>query len=347
MKVVYSFNKVGLEAQLWEREISRVSSARLQLIPFNHQRYLDPNQYIRAQLLDNLYYERNPDLLRMYADIEEQLRKHDAKVLLVDNCPPYHPEFLRGLSVYKMLRIADGPISAYDRDFAYLHAYDHVLFHSPAYSRDLSMTQKLQYCGARRYDLWPLWLFDSAYDANRDEASILSSPRPVDVAFVGALHIGKMEELSRIKRHFRSRCAMYGLANLKRNMYFNFRYGMPGWIRPIRIDQYVPLYQRAKIGFNIHNRGKYTVGNFRMFELPANGVMQVCDGSEYLGHFFGPGEIVGADEISVIIERIEYFLSHERERHEIALQGFRAAVGRHRFAHRIEQLADVLDAAHV
>jgi spore maturation protein CgeB len=345
MKVIYSFNKTGAEAQLWEREISRTASARVQLVPFNHQRYLDPNKYLRAQLLDNLYYERNPGLLRMYADIKEQLREHGAKVLLVDNCPPYHPEFLRELSVYKMLRVADGPISAYDRDFAYLHAYDHVLFHSPAYSRDLTMAQKLRYCGARRFDLWPLWLFESAYDAVRDESNILSSVRPMDVAFVGALHVGKMEELARIKRHFRSRCAMYGLAGLKRNVYFNLRFGMPGWIRPIRLDQYVSLYQRTKIGFNIHNRGKYTVGNFRMFELPANGVMQVSDGSEYLSEFFGPNEIVGADEVDQMIERIEYYLSHEQERREIALLGYRAVLDRHRFARRIEHLADIVDAA--
>jgi spore maturation protein CgeB len=347
MKIIYSFNKVGLEADLWEREIAGASSARIKLIPFNHQKYLDPNRYLRAQSLDNLYYERNPGLSQMYADIQEQLRIHDAKALLVDTCPPYHPEFLRGLSIYKILRVADGPISAYDRDFAYLHAYDHVLYHSPAYSRDLTMAEKLQYCGARRHDLWPLWLFESAHDARRDEASVMSGARPIDVAFVGALHVGKMAELARIKRHFGSRCAMYGLANLKRNVYFNLKYGMPGWIRPIRMDEYVSLYQRAKIGFNIHNRGKYTVGNFRMFELPANGVMQVSDGSEYLGHFFGRDAIVGADEVDAMIERIEYFLDHEQERREVALQGYRTALGRHRFAHRVEQLADMLDAARV
>jgi spore maturation protein CgeB len=347
LKVIYSFNKVGLEADLWEREITRASSARMELIPFNHQRYLDPNRYLRAQQLDNLYYDRDPGLMQMYEDIQEQLRRHGAQGLLVDNCPPYHPEFLRGLSTYKILRTSDGPISAYDRDFAYLHAYDHVLYHSPAYSRDLTMAQKLAYCGARRADLWPLWLFESAYDASHGETNILSGPRPIDVAFVGALHVGKMAELARIKRHFRSRCAMYGLANFKRNVYFNLRYKMPGWIRPIRMDEYVSLYQRAKIGINIHNRGKFTVGNFRMFELPANGVMQISDGGEYLEHFFGPGEIVGAEDIDEMIERIEYFLGHERERREIALQGYRAAIERHRFAKRVEQLAELLEAARV
>jgi hypothetical protein len=346
VKVLYSFNKVGKEADLWERELSRASTSRIQIVPFNHQAYVDPNRYLRAQLLDNLYYDRNPNLLRLYDDIKAQLLNHRADALLVDNCPPYHPEFLRGLSVYKMLRICDGPVAAYDRDFAYLHAYDHILFHSPAYSRDLTMARKLEYCGARKSDLWPLWLFDSAYDPSCDEARIRSAPRPKDIVFVGALHRDKMESLAKIKRHFRSRCTMYGLSSVKRNLYFNLRHGMPGWIKPIGFDQYVSLYQQAKIGFNVHNRGKFTVGNFRMFELPANGVMQISDGGEYLQEFFAPGaEIVGADEVDRLIEHLEYFLAHEQLRIDIAIQGYRAVLGRHRLAHRIEHLADMLESA--
>ena len=37
-------------------------------------------------------------------------------------------------------------------------------------------------------------------------------------------------------------------------------------------------FRYAKIGFNVHNRGDYTVGNYRMFELPANGAMQIMSG---------------------------------------------------------------------
>lgn len=346
MKVLYSFNKEGQEAQTWMREVSAASTSRLQLIPFNHRPYLDPNRYIRAQLLDNLYFVQDPRLLRMYRDLTEQLRAHAPDVLLVDTCPPYHPEFLRTLSLYKVLRTSDGPISAYDRDFAYLHAYDHVLYHSPAYSRDLTMAEKLAYCGARRCDLWPMWLFDGAYDATRGEADLRLDQRPLDVVFVGAFHLGKMADLAAIKRHFGRRCTMRGLISPKKNAYFNLRYGLPGWIRPIRWDEYVPLYQQAKIGFNVHNRGKFTVGNYRLFELPANGVMQVSDGGEYLGHFFEPGrEIVAAETAAATIERIEYFLTHPQERRAIAAQGFRAAVQRHRFAHRVQQLADILEAA--
>jgi hypothetical protein len=339
MKVVYSFNKKGREAEIWERELADSSSSSLEVIPFNHDAYLDVNQYLRAQLLDNLYFERTEGLLRMYADIERLISSSGADVLLVDNCPPYHPEFLRQLPVYKALRVNDGPLAAYDRDFAYLHAYDHVLYHSAAYSKDMTMPEKLEYCGARRYDLWPLALFDAAFDKQLSERELFSENRDIDVVFIGSFARGKMPVLARIKKYFGRRCIMHGLTSPLRNVYFNAKYGFPGWMTPIPIDDFSKLYRRSKIGFNIHNRGKYTVGNFRLFELPANGVMQISDGGEYLNQFFEPGEeIVAADNADSVIQQTDYFLTHEKERKEIAVRGYRAVLARHRFQTRMQEL---------
>ena len=60
MKIIYSFNKKGFEAEYWHREILNASTSKIQFIPFNHDPYLDTNLYIRAQLLDNLYYQQHP-----------------------------------------------------------------------------------------------------------------------------------------------------------------------------------------------------------------------------------------------------------------------------------------------
>ena len=68
----------------------------------------------------------------MYEDITRKMNEVSANVLLVDTCAPHHPEFMRKLNIYKVLGIADGPMSAYDRDFECVHAYDHILYHSPA-----------------------------------------------------------------------------------------------------------------------------------------------------------------------------------------------------------------------
>lgn len=345
MKILYSFNKEGFEADFWTREIAAASTDDVSFVTFNHGTYLNAWRYNRAQLLDNLYFERDSGLERMYADLRATLARERIDAILVDNFHPYHPEFLRTLPVYKVLRTSDGPVAAYDRDFAYVHAYDHVLYHSPAYSRDLTMAEKLRYCGAKQADFWPLAAHDAGFDTSQTEETILAHERDIDVIFIGALHRIKMPFLAQVKKALGRQCRMHGLTNFKRNAYFNVMYGFPGWIRPVPFSQYIPLYQRAKIGFNVHNRGDYTVGGYRLFELPANGVMQISDGGPFLGDFYSVGdEIVGYRNADELIELIRYYLKHDDERRAIAMAGYRRTMRDHRIRQRLHQAAELIAA---
>ncbi|MFL6245829.1 MAG: glycosyltransferase [Thermoanaerobaculia bacterium] len=345
MRILYSFNKRGFEAEYWTREIAAASDASVQFIPFNHGSYLDLGRIVRAQLLDNLYYDRDPALMRLYDAVQEAIAREQADVLLVDNLLPYHPEFLRTLPIYKVQRTTDGPTVAYERDFAYVHAYDHVLYHNPAYSRDLDMREKLLYLGAKRVDFWPLGLFDRMFDETRTEETILAHERDIDVIFVGAMFFDKMPLLAAARKAFGKRVQVYGLCSWKRNVYFNAKYGFPGWVRPIAFEEYVPLYQRSKIGINAHIRGKYTLGSYRMFDLPGNGVMQICDGGEYLPAYYDVGrEIVAYDGPDELVKKIGWYLDHPDERKEIALNGYRAVMSRHRMRQRFHEGAQLIRA---
>ncbi|QWE08965.1 glycosyltransferase [Polynucleobacter ibericus] len=345
MKVIYSYNKEGFEAEYWGREIAAASSHACKFIPFNHGSYLNPYSYIRAQLLDNLYYSSDHRLSRMYAELEALIKSVGANVLIVDNCFPYHPEFLRRLPIYKVLRTSDGPLASYDRDFAYLHAYDHVLFHSPAYSKDIDMREKLRYCGAKNVDFWPLGSFEALCDLSKTPAKIFSSERDIDVVFIGALTPNKMPLLAKVKKAFGRRMRFHGLTNIKKNAYFNFKYGFPGWVRPIPFADYVPIYQRSKIGINVHNRGDYTVGGYRLFDLPANGVMQISDGGPYLNTFFEVGkEIESYRNTDELIDKIKYYLEHDAERQQIAQNGFRRVELDYRIAHLLQKAGEIIRA---
>lgn len=323
MKIIYSYNKTGYEADYWDRELQAASGDEYTVIPFNHGVYLNPRNYLRAQLLDNLYFEKHPQLLRMYRDCEAAIGRHKADVLLVDNCHPYHPEFLWRLQVYKVLRTSDGPLSSYERDFAYAHAYDHILFHSPAYSEDVTMQEKLRRVGARRADFWPLALFDAQHDAKKSVDNILSGERDIDIVFVGSLVPNKMPVLAAVKKAFGRRFKIFGLSGIRKNLYFNVHHHFPSWVRPIAFEDYVSIYQRSKIGINVHNRGKFTVGSYRLFDLPGNGVMQISDGGEYLQKFFEvPSEVESYDSIDELIEKLRYYLQHHEKRNAIAMNGF-------------------------
>jgi spore maturation protein CgeB len=346
MRVLYSFNKTGAEAQFWTREIAAASTEEFTFIPFNHEPFLDPMKYIRAQRLDDLYYDQHPGLMSLYAQIQQTLERERIDALFVDNCPPYHPDWLRQLKVLKVLRTSDGPLAAYDRDFAYVHAYDLVLYHSPAYSADMGMAEKLAYVGARRKAFLPLGVFEATYAAQQTEEQLFAHSRDVELIFVGALHVGKMPLLAQVKKAFGSRCRMHGLTTLKRNVYFNVKYGWPGWVRPIDQSQYVPLYQRSKIGFNVHNRGKYTLGSYRLFELAANGVMQISDGDEYLNDFFKVNhEVVGYGDADELVAKIDHYLTHDDERIAIARNAYRRVWKDYRIKQLLAQAGALIQSA--
>ena len=345
MKIIYSLNKRGYEAEYWLKEISAASDAQATFVPFNHGVYLDSSRYTRAQLLDNMYFDREPGLMRMYDAVQELIAKEEADVLLVDNMLPYHPDFLHKLRIYKVLRTTDGPTAAYDRDIPYVHAYDHVLYNNPAHSPDMDMKEKMLYVGAKRADFWPLALFDQAFDPTKTEDTIMAHERDVDIVFVGSLYFDKMPLLARVRKAFGSRVKMYGQATWKRNAYFNAKYGFPGWVKKLPFEEYVPLYQSSKIGVNVHIRGPYTLGSYRLFELPGNGVMQLSDGGKYLSAYYDVGnEIVGYDDVDDLIRKITYYLDHPDERKRIALNGFRAVMARHRIGRRLREAVDLIRA---
>ena len=145
MKIVYSFNKTGYEARCWEREIANASSEEFTFVPFNHVHYLDPNRYLDSVRLDQLYQAQHPGLMRMYRDFETVVRDERADAIIVTNCPPYHPDYLRRLPAYKVLYSGDDPGATYMRNIPYLHAYDHVFVMAPGYSRDMGLLEKMRY----------------------------------------------------------------------------------------------------------------------------------------------------------------------------------------------------------
>lgn len=81
-------------------------------------------------------------------------------------------------------------------------------------------------------------------------------------------------------------------------------------------------YRGSQLGWNLHN----STGpiNFRTYDLPAHGVLQLCDNRAHLGEIFRLGEeAIGFDSIEECIDRTRYFLAHPEEQRRIALAGWR------------------------
>jgi spore maturation protein CgeB len=331
MNIVFSFNKTGEESAFWKREIAAASIGELVFHPFNHGEILDPSLYATALSLDRLYQARDPRLGRLYDSFEDCLKRSDADAVIVANAPPYHPDYLRRISAYKVLYSADDPGATYLINIPYLHAYDHVFFVAPTYSADMDMKEKMTYAGKINADWLPISVFDFERDAERTEEKVFERERDIDIIYIGGFWRQKLPLLASVKRAFGRRFRLHGFFGVRHNIFMNARYGLGKWVSPVGFGARVALYQRAKIGFNIH-WNEYGLGNQRLYHLPANGVMQISDCADHLHRVFEPGrEIIGYHRASDLIEKLKYFLEHESEREAIARQGYRRTMRDYRF----------------
>jgi spore maturation protein CgeB len=269
------------------------------------------------------------------------LSANHADVLFVTNAPPYHPDFLRTLSVHKVLYSTDDPGATYMRTIPYVHAYDQVMHCAPTYSADMDLGEKLRYAGARRVDWLPLGVFDFEFDTSLNETTILHEDRDIDVVYVGSFFRQKMDFLARVKKKLGKRLRMHGFFRAKHNLWWNVKFGAPGWIRPIDFEERVRLYRRAKLGFNIH-WNEYGLGNQRLYHLSANAVAQICDCAEHVGRIYHPGwEIDTYRSADELLQKIDYYLQHDTERRRLALNAYRRTMAEYRIrtvARRTAQL---------
>jgi spore maturation protein CgeB len=342
MKIIYSFNKSGHEGKCWESEILAAANDEVSFIPFNHGVYLNPDLYDDSVKLDRLYQARDERLFRMYGDLELLINQHQIHSLFVTNCPPYHPEFLRKLPVYKILHTTDDPGATYMRTIPYLHSYQHVMYGGQGYSPDMNLEEKMRYCGMANVDWLPLAAMDFECDPLQSDDRILAHERDLDIVYIGSFFRQKLDLLFKVKKAFRREFHIYGRFLPRHNLYVNFRYGFPGWIRSVTFEERVRLYQRAKIGINIH-WNDFGLGNQRLYHLPANGVMQLCDCARDLNQVFRDGEeVVGYRSADDLIEKIRYYLKHDKERREIAIRGYRRAMQDYRFTKVTQSLGPLI-----
>lgn len=280
-----------------------------------------------AEGLDRLYRQRDPAYMRFLADFVNRYRDYDLLVMSTYNC--IHPEILYHelKKPIKVLGFVDDPVSTYIRGIPYLWAFDGAFYISPSYL-DCYFPQALERWGCSKHFWWPLCPFGVTLPERIDESFF--SKRDFAMVYVGQNYTHKLPRLVRLKRHFQDRFQIYGRWSLKG--YSGLLRGLTGkpalWqrVRSLSHEERTEIYLRTKIGFNLHwSETAAETGNMRMYEVPAHGLMLLCDKAAVNAHekiFVPDREAVYYDSIDDAIERAEYYLAHDRERIEIAWNGF-------------------------
>lgn len=257
-----------------------------------------PGPRLTYSELDRKWKRRDKKLARMYERLNN--RANTKEVLVLYNGANLHPELLKELRTFNAYMCFDDPESSQDLSEPVAKYFDSCFVGNIA-----SLTQ---------YESWnckniffrPLGYFSNYASTNLVVGNSRSVRRDIDVSiFCERESKWRQDRLSYIETHLP-------------NLYARGK----GWKGGFASDkEMLEVYLRSKIGLNIHN----STGpiNLRLYALPANSVMQICDNKYFLGQIFTLGkEVVGFCDIEEVPELVNYYLKNESERNNIAYRGW-------------------------
>ncbi len=249
--------------------------------------------------LDFAWKSKNKDLLNYYDDLARVSEGYD--VLLDFGGGNLHPDFLKQLKIITVFQFNDDPEASEHWSKPVAHAYDICAI------GNIAAIETYKSWGIEHVYWTPHGFFQDDYKPNKSIDELFTQPRDVDVSLL-------CERLTL----YRKRNVDKYVADFPQGVYYGR--GWPKGFLPEK--ERVPLLQRTKIGINIHN----STGpiNYRTYYLPANGILQICDNKSHLGKIYELNkEVVGFDNIDEAIDLTRYYLSHENDRLEIAIAGYK------------------------
>jgi hypothetical protein len=104
-------------------------------------------------------------------------------------------------------------------------------------------------------------------------------------------------------------------------------------------------YASAKIAIHSHiDMAKNNAGAKRMYEATGMGAMLLTDEKDNIADLFAPGkEIVTYSSPADCVEKIKYYLEHDREREQIARAGMERTLQEYTYVEMMKQLIQIMD----
>lgn len=113
-----------------------------------------------------------------------------------------------------------------------------------------------------------------------------------------------------------------------------------GFVGPDKIAPFV--YNKAKINLNITLRSIHSGIPLRAFEILGSGGFLLSNyQSDFADCYVDREDYVTFVSRDDMLNKIEYYLSHEKEREEIAVNGLRRTIENHTYEHRVMELINL------
>ncbi len=283
-----------------------------------------------SKIMDNI-----PGIKRLFPELSyslkilgEQIKTYSPDVLYIQDLSFCPPSFLLEMKKYTKLLI--GQIACPLPPLDYLKPYDLILTSFPHYvDRFKGMGIKSEY-------------FKIGFEPSvLDKVEVAG--REYSCTFVGGIspaHQKGTELLEEVARRVDIEFFGYGAETLDRNSPVIPRHHGQVW----GLDMYRVLAS-SKITINRHiDVAENYANNMRLYEATGCGALLLTDHKDNLDELFKVGkEIVAYKNVKELIELIQYYLSQENERKQIAEAGQDKTLNEHSYYNRMEELIEIIN----
>lgn len=323
-------------------KISDFNDAEIHLFSTNNKNFSVFESYE-----EHLDLNKKNDVREIYSFIIDYIREHKIEIcIFFGSGYPWHESFLSDLKeiAYIACYFGDDPEGSWKTSQFYVKNFNYAFCGGIFYDDSTTIEEKYIEWGAKRAKFIPLGVCPAKYSESIKDLD----QRSVDLVYVGSCYFPKVFRMFRLKWHFGNRMQMYGRGWNKSGStpktlvlkLIKFFFRIPQ-IEELPKERLIGLYQDSKIGFNIHM--SYGPSNLRLYELPMNGVMQICDCQEGLSRLYEiDREVVSYKTIAEAIKKIEYYLGNESKRIEIAYAGYEKARSNYRLEYSFKTLLSEL-----
>jgi hypothetical protein len=317
-RILLAHSNSGMATMNWHQRRQQI--ARYMGYSIENFCMSDLHPYTIFPYLDKKWKKRDPALMRLYDVLGEKITECD--VFIHYNGALIHPDFLDQFKVLKIYHCADDPDASDVLSKPVVHAYDIHAISNPA------CIDMYRSWGCKYVFFWPLGALHYDERAECDDLTEPARVRNVKLSFVGSKYgAAKYRYVARIPI-IRNLSAVWSkksfFERLENEFPFIYGYGV-SWTNGFIQDAGIPaLYSRSLLGVNVHN----SLGpiNFRLYDLSAYGVCQICDNKHNLHYVFEDGkEILGFESEKECFDLIRYYLAHPEEARtigEVARQRF-------------------------
>ena len=103
----------------------------------------------------------------------------------------------------------------------------------------------------------------------------------------------------------------------------------------------IHIYSQSKIVLNLHYPTVPSGGNMRLFEIPLTKSLQIVDRCP--SEWFSDGiDIVLFTDKNDLLNKVNYFLTHEEERARISYNGHKRFLNEHTYHHRVKKILNTI-----